>query len=161
MDLARKYKVFLIIDEGHELSNPKSQQFKTVKSLRDRSSACTILTGTPLLNHIEGLYTVINLVHPKFFSSLRDFESRYLIKESKDINVKGILRTIQITVGHRNLEELRSRLEEICITRNIKYNIIPKFYSVELEPEIMKIYSEAAQGLTGAFEAKLFCSQAF
>ena len=120
--------------KGMSYLTQSHSSLKQLGCLRDRSSACTILTGNSLLNHIEGLYSN-KFIHPKVsLALLRDFESRYLIKESKDINVKGILRTIQITVGHRNLEELRSRLEEICITRNIKYNIIPKFYSVELAP---------------------------
>ena len=159
LKLAEKYKILLVVDEAHELANYEALQTKTVRALRAKVSSCIFLTGTPLLNHIEGFYNIINIAVPGFLGKQYEFDARYLIKEPRKIRMGGFSRTIMEIVGYKNLPELRSKLEKICMTRKISYDIETKFYGVDLDEELLKAYSRAARGVVKGKEDKGFAQR--
>jgi SNF2 family DNA or RNA helicase len=57
----------IIFDEGHRLKNKKSKLFKKIQQSKCRKRI--LLTGTPIQNNLEELYTCITLVNPSFFES--------------------------------------------------------------------------------------------
>ncbi|KAF0757522.1 lymphoid-specific helicase-like [Aphis craccivora] len=68
---------YITIDEGHKLKNSL-----TLTSRCLREFACTnklILTGTPIQNNMEELWTLLNLLIPKLFNDIKDFSSWFLI----------------------------------------------------------------------------------
>ncbi|KAF8819394.1 SWI2/SNF2 ISWI-like SANT [Cardiosporidium cionae] len=63
---------YIIVDEGHRMKNVKSKFHMTLNDFR--SSHRLLLTGTPLQNNITELWSLLNFLLPKIFSSAEDFE---------------------------------------------------------------------------------------
>ncbi|KAG8914855.1 hypothetical protein FRC00_010341, partial [Tulasnella sp. 408] len=64
---------FVIIDEGHRLKNMES---KLVQEIRTYPSANRlILTGTPLHNNLNELWSLLNFIMPKLFDDLSAFQA--------------------------------------------------------------------------------------
>lgn len=59
----------LIVDEAHALKNRKAKRTKATKLLAKRAGQVWLLTGTPMRNHPEELWSLLNCVDPKRFSS--------------------------------------------------------------------------------------------
>lgn len=66
-DALNKKCELLIFDEGHRLKNKKSKLFKKIQTFKCKKRI--LLTGTPLQNNLDELYTCIALVNPSFFDS--------------------------------------------------------------------------------------------
>lgn len=64
-DALSKKCELLIFDEGHRLKNKKSKFFKKIQSFKCKKRI--LLTGTPLQNNLNELYTCIAIVNPYFF----------------------------------------------------------------------------------------------
>ncbi|XP_025198371.1 lymphoid-specific helicase-like [Melanaphis sacchari] len=75
---------FITIDEGHKLKNSFTI---TTKCLRE--FACTnklILTGTPIQNNMDELWTLLNVLMPKLFNDIKDFSSWFVIDDFHGTN---------------------------------------------------------------------------
>ena len=65
----------MIIDEGHRI---KSTQSKLLQSLlRFKSRHRVVLTGTPLQNHIQELWSILHFLHPSKFASKSEFLNKF------------------------------------------------------------------------------------
>jgi SNF2 family DNA or RNA helicase len=125
-----------IFDEAHYLQNPKAK--RTQACMKLTATRTILLTGTPLLNHINGLWTLLNMVHPKKYPRYYHFINRYAVFggfEGKQI------------VGVKNEKELKESLQELMLRRlsddvlNLKE---PRWISrrVDLHPEQQKLYDQ-------------------
>jgi len=63
----------LIIDEGHRLKCKTSKLFEALQTLR--TSFRLLLTGTPLQNNLEELWTLLHFLQPEAFDSLETFQA--------------------------------------------------------------------------------------
>ena len=75
-ELLRKYKFeFLVLDEAQHIKNPGSENAKNCKSI----SAChrIVLSGTPLENSPEDLWSVMDFLQPGMLGTLPAFRRRY------------------------------------------------------------------------------------
>ncbi|XP_027851199.2 lymphoid-specific helicase-like [Aphis gossypii] len=75
---------YITIDEGHKMKNPL-----TLTSRCLREFACTnklILTGTPIQNNMDELWTLLNLLMPKLFNDIKDFSSWFAIDDFHGTN---------------------------------------------------------------------------
>lgn len=50
----------VVVDEAHRLKNSKSKSLQMIKSLQ--ADFMLLLTGTPIQNNIDELYTMLNLL---------------------------------------------------------------------------------------------------
>lgn len=64
---------FIVVDEGHRLKNRKCGLFKALKGLDSENRI--LLTGTPLQNNLEELWSLLNFLVPKIFNNVDDFIS--------------------------------------------------------------------------------------
>lgn len=85
---------FVIIDEGHRLKNMES---KLVQEIRTYPSANRlILTGTPLHNNLNELWSLLNFIMPKLFDDLSAFQAWFnpvassSAKEQAAVNSMGM-----------------------------------------------------------------------
>ncbi|KAG8981788.1 hypothetical protein FRB90_006988, partial [Tulasnella sp. 427] len=87
---------FVIIDEGHRLKNMES---KLVQEIRTYPSANRlILTGTPLHNNLNELWSLLNFIMPKLFDDLSAFQAWFnpvassgpSAKEQSAVNAVGM-----------------------------------------------------------------------
>ena len=94
----------IILDEGQRIKNWQAKTTKTVKSLR--SPYALVLSGTPLENRLDELYSVVQFIDARRLGPAFRFFHRHRV-----MNEKGKL------LGYRNLDDLRKRLEGILLRR--------------------------------------------
>ena len=58
----------LIVDEAHSLKSRVSKRTEALKAFN--FGACVLLTGTPLQNNTDELWTLLNFIDPKKFNNL-------------------------------------------------------------------------------------------
>ena len=138
------------VDECHVLKSPDSQQ-----ALFLRDSQYGIMrqfeyqygaTATPLLNHIEDIYFLVNSFFPDFFDSYNAFMSAYAIQEDRSHVVKGRVIKYKETVGYRHLDHLFEILKQVMFRHVINYNIQWKFELCDLNKDEFSTYLSAAEG---------------
>lgn len=95
----------LIIDEAQRIRNWRTKTAEAIKSVH--SHYAFVLTGTPLENRLEDLYSVMQVVDHGVLGPLW----RYLI----DFHVTDDRGRV---LGYRNLSELRSRLAHVMLRRD-------------------------------------------
>lgn len=61
----------IIFDEAQTFKNPATQVFRTVKKLK--ATHRFALTGTPLENKVEDLWSIFHIVFPELLGGLKDF----------------------------------------------------------------------------------------
>ena len=125
-----------IFDEAHYLKNPKAVRTKACLELYSRRSF--LLTGTPMLNHVNELWPLLHRIDPEGYPKYWGFLNRYA--------VFGGFKDKQI-VGVKNEAELTNRLQRVML-RRLKKDVLdlPEVQIIErrvdLTPEQQKLYDE-------------------
>lgn len=65
----------IIVDEAHRMKNKSSRLFRTLQTFPTEWRM--ILTGTPIQNNIEELWTLLHFVDRTNFSDLDDFLEKF------------------------------------------------------------------------------------
>jgi len=125
----------VILDEAQRIKNWSTKTARTVKRLS--SPYAFVLTGTPLENRIDEIYSLIEFLDPQVFGSLFRFN-----REFYELDEKGR------PVGYKNLEELHRRIRPLMLRRR-KEEIEDQLpartvnnYFVAMEPEQQARYGE-------------------
>ena len=87
----------MAVDEAHRLKNNESKLGGALRSLKyDR---LLLLTGTPIQNNTEELFTLMNHLNPQEFSSAEDFLKEFgKLENSTQINkLHTILKSYLVT----------------------------------------------------------------
>jgi hypothetical protein len=129
----------LILDEAQRLRNWRTKTAAAVKSLR--TSFCFVLTGTPMENRLEDLYSVMQLVDPTVLGPLWRFLLTYQIQDERGR-----------VLGSRNLADLRRRLAPVMLRRErevVKAQLPSRTdqrRDVELSPTQVRLHNAALRG---------------
>ncbi|MFQ3596326.1 MAG: DEAD/DEAH box helicase, partial [Sphingomonadaceae bacterium] len=75
MSFARVGFAVVAFDEAQRVKNPAAQVTRAAKTLRCRFALA--LTGTPVENRLQDLWSVADIVHPSFLSTSKAFEQEY------------------------------------------------------------------------------------
>ena len=94
----------IILDEGQRIKNWESKTSNVVKSLRSRFAL--VLSGTPLENRLDELYSVVQFIDDRRLGPGFRFFNRYRM-----VDEKGKV------LGYKNLGELREALKPILLRR--------------------------------------------
>lgn len=94
----------IVLDEAQRIKNWESKTSRAVKKLVSRYAV--VLTGTPLENKLEELYSIVQFVDERRFGPAFQF-----LQDHRVLDDKGNL------VGYRNLDKIRERLEPIFLRR--------------------------------------------
>ena len=105
-DLAAVMFDVAIFDEAHYLKNPKAQRTKACLELY--ANRKFMLTGTPMLNHVDELWSILHMIDPGAYPKYWTFLNRYA--------VFGGFKDKQI-VGVKNEAELTDRLQRVMLRR--------------------------------------------
>lgn len=97
----------LVLDEVQRLKNWNTQLAMAAR--RIQSSYAVILSGTPLENRLEELYSIVELADQFCLAPYYDFRDRYIVTDD-----------CGRTVGYRNLNEIRQRIAHLLIRRRKK-----------------------------------------
>jgi SNF2 family DNA or RNA helicase len=94
----------IILDEGQRIKNWEAKTARVIKGLRSRFAL--VLTGTPLENRLDELYSVVQFVDDRRLGPGFRFFNRHRV-----VDEKGKV------LGYKNLTELRERLAPILLRR--------------------------------------------
>jgi len=152
----------IIADEVHRAKNPKSQQTQGLKKLR--TSYKTALSGTPADNAPQDLWSILNWLYPKVWSSHNRFDNYFVKIQTHNKGAcfaimtkedgteepcggyhKG---TFKKVTGVAHIDELAEAIAPYYI-RRLKEEVIDdlpeKYYSeikVQLAPKQRRIYDQ-------------------
>jgi len=98
----------VILDEAQRIKNWRTKTADTVKQLR--SPYAFVLTGTPLENRLDELYSVLQFIDPTILGPLWIFNQRYYDVERRSSGSYKVL-------GYKNLDELRRRISPYVLRR--------------------------------------------
>jgi len=110
---------YIILDEGHRIKNRNCRLVKELKQIRSVSRL--LLTGTPIQNCLEELWSLLNFVNPNIFDDLDVFQSWF--------GFRDIGRGTQVTEILEDEQEERvvSKLHEILrpfLLRRMKKDVL-------------------------------------
>jgi len=94
----------VVLDEAQRIKNWESKTSRAVKKLQSRYAI--VLTGTPLENRLEELYSIVQFVDDRRLGPAFEF-----LYEHRALDAKGNL------TGYRNLDKIRSKLAPILLRR--------------------------------------------
>jgi SNF2 family DNA or RNA helicase len=98
----------VILDEAQRIKNWKAKISQNIK--RIRSPYALVLTGTPLENNIEELYSLVQYINPLLLGSLHHFLTKHQIKDGHSGKV----------TGYTGLNEIGRQLSGILLRRTKK-----------------------------------------
>ena len=107
----------IIVDEAHRIKNRKSQQYKAVSKFK----ICTyryLLTGTPCHNTPWDIWTLLNFLKPKMFSSYWEFMETYFRYRTMYYGGKSFKQPIGFKAGKDSY--LQAILATFCVQRKRK-----------------------------------------
>lgn len=113
----------IVLDEAHTIRNRKTKTFQIVRRLQ--SSYLLLLTGTPVVNNPANLWTLLNLLDPKRWSSYWRFVTTYCHVVHNGFG--------QQVLGPKNPQVLRTALAPYLIRRR-KEEVL-----LELPPKIRQV----------------------
>ena len=94
----------LVLDEAQRIKNWRTRTASVVKGLRSRFAF--VLTGTPLENRLDDLYSLLQVVDPHLFGPLWRFNEEFT-------RLDGSGRP----AGYHNLDRLRARIAPVVMRR--------------------------------------------
>lgn len=138
----------VIFDEAHYLKNHSA--IRTKSCMRLRSKRKFMLTGTPMLNRVNELWTLLHLCSPAEFPNYHNFVNRFCRfggYKNKEI------------IGTKNLDELRNILDRYMLQRHKKDVLdLPDVQVIErhvdLLPQQLEIYKEISNELKAELVGK-------
>ncbi len=140
-ELAKVDWDFVIADEAHWIKNRKTQRTKALKRIK-RVTYRRALSGTPLVNKPDELWSILHWLFPKGFKSYWSFYEEYVYYiEHPQFGYK-------IFISAKNVEKLQEALSNFTI-RRLKKDVLKelpdKYYTtvrLELGQKQAKAYRE-------------------
>ncbi len=116
----------VIIDEAHNIKNPKTRRFRALKKLS--AFKRWALTGTPIQNSIEDLYTIFEFIHPGYLSKIDlypnifdESEHETLLKKIEPHFIRRRKIDVLADLPAKQRQEFWLELDE---DQRIEYNIV-------------------------------------
>ena len=139
LELINAYQPDLIIlDEAQRIKNWQTKVSQSIKKLQ--SKYALVLTGTPLENKLQELYSLVQFVNPLLLGSLYNFISQH---EQTDDTGK--------VTGYKDLHKIKERISPILLRRTKKQVLqqlparIDKNLFVEITHEQKQLHAEYAE----------------
>jgi superfamily II DNA or RNA helicase len=104
VDLIELAPDLLILDEAQRIKNWRTRTADAIKRIPARNAF--VLTGTPLENRLDDLYSIAQVIDPHLFGPLWRFNADFMQTDEKGK-----------VVGYRNLDHLRRRLAPVMLRR--------------------------------------------
>ncbi len=95
----------LILDEAQRIKNWKTKTSVAIKKIK--TTYALVLTGTPVENKIEDLYSLMQIVNPYLLGSLHNFLSRHQVTEEFTGKV----------IGYKDLNDVGTLLRDVMLRR--------------------------------------------
>ncbi len=143
-EIAQREFDLVILDEAQRIKNWRTKTAIIVKRLR--SDYAFVLTGTPLENRLDELFSLFQFIDPTILGSMWRFNERYYDAVRRSSGSYKVL-------GYQNLDELRHRIAPYVMRRlrkqvqlDLPERIDSNFFVEMTEPQ-KRAYSEYEQKL--------------
>ncbi len=97
----------IILDEGQRIKNWEAKTSRVIKALK--SPFALVLSGTPLENRLDELYSVVEFIDERRLGPAFRFYNRYRTADERGR-----------VLGYRNLDDLREKLRPVLLRRTRK-----------------------------------------
>lgn len=140
MHLLLRHWDMVIIDEAHRIKNTDSQWTRNIKKIKATHKHA--MTGTGFINDPSEIYSVLNWLYPKAYTSELKFRNRYCLTE----NYNGYEKVVGIKPEHE--QEFRELIRRIGVRRSMLecfpgiQEPVETVVPVELNPVQRKMYLE-------------------
>jgi SNF2 family DNA or RNA helicase len=119
VDILKHFKFnYIILDESQSIKNPQSQSAKAVKLLR--AAHRLVLTGTPIENSVQELWSQLAFINPGLVGNLATFTERFVIPIEKQADqgkmqqLKAIIKPFVLRrTKDQVAEELPPKVEQV------------------------------------------------
>ena len=142
----------VILDESHRIKNGAAKRTSAAIAIAKRANRVLCLTGTPLLNRPDELWTTVHLLDPQTWASASYYMKRYCAAHNSKYGWN--------TKGHSNLEELNQKLRASVMIRRLKRDVLVELPAkrrqlVELDPAKYGAVLAAEQKLTSETKTRV------
>jgi SNF2 family DNA or RNA helicase len=142
MLLSRFKPDLVILDEAQRIKNFSTKTAEAVKSIPRRHAV--VLTGTPLENRLEDVYSIVQFLDPHLLSPLWRFAAEHFMLSR---HKKGHI------LGYRKLDRLHAQLKPLVlrrrkeeVLRELPKELVNNYY-LDLHHQQQKIHSGYLQAL--------------
>lgn len=131
----------IIVDEAHSIKNRNSKQTIGVRRLAARTERIYLLTGTPIMNRVDELWSPLHVLYPKRYASFWSFVRRHTVVYR---NQYGWV----VDGKPTRPEELRAEIAPVFLRREkeeVFPDMPPKIYQkvwLDMEGEQLRIYRD-------------------
>ncbi|OQY51386.1 MAG: helicase [Desulfobacteraceae bacterium 4572_89] len=139
----------IILDEAQRIKNFSTKTAESVKRLPKKHAI--VLTGTPLENKLEDVYSIVQFLDPYMLTPLWKFAADHFMIPRKKKTTIG---------GYKNLELLKEKLKSIVIRRkkeevlkDLPKEVVNNYY-IDLAQEQQEIHSGYARSLVPLLNKK-------
>jgi superfamily II DNA or RNA helicase len=126
----------VILDEGQRIKNWEAKTTRTMKSLRSRFAL--VLSGTPLENRLDDLFSVVEFIDARRLGPAFRFFNRHRVTDEKGK-----------VIGYRDLDVLRDNLKPVLLrrTRNMVMKELPERTTqvIRISPTAEQLEIDGAQ----------------
>jgi superfamily II DNA or RNA helicase len=131
--------LYVVVDEGHNIKNPNAQRTKAIKTINGQHKLA--LTGTPIQNNLEELWSLFDYAMPGFLGNRTAFRNLY--------GRGGRINWDAVRHGKAPLKErvhpfIMRRLKE-TVAKDLPQKIIVD-QKVELTPRQVALYKKVISG---------------
>ncbi len=138
---------FVLLDEAHRIKNRKAQWTRNLKKLKVPTEFRHIMTGTGFINDPSEIWSLLNFLDRKIFTSYHSFRRNYC----DEMIVGGFPKVIGIKPN--KVEDFRQLRKEVGVRRemaevhsHIDHPILSS-YEVDLNPTQRKMYESIKREL--------------
>lgn len=135
-DLNRIPWLYVIVDEGHNIKNPDAQRTRAIKTIAGQHKLA--LTGTPIQNKLEELWSLFDFAMPGFLGNRSSFRQRY--SSGNRVDWPAVEQSLKPRIKPFYLRRLKSD-----VAKDLPDKIIVDT-RVELKSKQVKLYKQAISG---------------
>ncbi len=130
----------VLVDEAHNIKNIEAQRTQAVIKLAHSSKRYLAMTGTPLLNRPEELFSILHSIDPVEWHSYRNFMFDYC--DAQEVNIKN--RRCLLSTGVSNDNVLFKKLRDTLMCRRLKKDVLTQLppkrrYTLSLDANVNEV----------------------
>lgn len=127
-----------LFDEAHMLKNHQAARTKAAHSLAENVTRVFLLTGSPILNHVDDLWSLLHMINPREFGSYYWFVNNYCVYGGyKDKQVIGVKNELELN-AKLNTVMIRRLKKDVLDLPEVQYTI----RAVGMHPRQQKLYDQ-------------------